>query len=170
MNIPGLSALDNVDRIASGAGYIHEHTMEIGDTVIAIPNIGSITVINGEKNPLPLVAGVVIALVGLGLFALNKLLGLIFLAGGVALVVWGLRRAPDVFLAIGTSDGRRTHIVSKDRKFLLEVRKFLRDKIDRKDAQTGAININNGTISVSGGIAVGDNAQATGAAGDIRNA
>lgn len=167
MDVSSLTSSETVDRIDSGEGYIHEQSFEIGNAIIMIPNIGSMTIIDGQNPPWPFVVGAVLVLAGLVMLGGDKLLALVLIAGGIALLVWGFNRPHDVFLSIGTCDGRRTHIVSKDRKFLLAVSKFLREKIDRKSAQTGTVNINAGTIS--GGIAVGSSAQATGHSGNIDN-
>jgi len=93
--------------------------------------------------------------------------GFLILACAIGLIIWHFNQKPDIYLSIGSSDGRRTNIVSKDKDFLLRIRDFLRQKIDEKNGETATINISAKTIT--GGIAVGSGAQAAGAAGTINN-
>ncbi len=165
LHIPGLGSGETVDRVDSGSGQIREHTIEIGNTVIAVNNIGTMTLFGGKRGHGLLVVGVVVAFIGLNVRQLSTVLGLCLVLAGAALIAWNFLRPVDVFLSIGSSDGRRTHIVSKDRRFLSEIRDFIRKKIDTRSAQTASINITAGTIS--GGIAVGDKARATGVGGSV---
>jgi hypothetical protein len=165
MTLPGLGGSENVDRVDSGTGVVHERTMDVGDTVVAFDNIGSIAIIDGARSPLPMIAGAALVVVGLVAMMINNMIGIILMMAGVALTVWGFVRPTDIFLVIGTCDGRRTHIVSKDRKFLSDVKSFLREKIDGSSLATATINISARTIS--GGIALGQGSTAAGAAGSI---
>ena len=159
MNIPGLGTTEKVDRVDSGEGRVYEHTLEVGESVVVFRNIGTIALVNGSNNPWPIILGGFLVLASLPLLAISRGLGLLLLLGGVALIVWGFVRPPDIFLSIGACDGRRTNIVSKDRSFLLRVRSALRFKIENA-SETGTINITARTIT--GGIALGANSSASG--------
>lgn len=169
MTIPGLSSSSSIDRVDSGTGYIHEHSLEVGLTVIVFRNIGTITIRDGRNNPAPLVIGIAVALMGLGLLGALKTLGILLLLSGSVLVAWALLRSPDNFLSIGTCDGRQTYIVSKDRPGLARLRDFLRDRIEKKVGGEATISISANRIEFSGGVAFGANAQAAGRDGEINN-
>lgn len=162
MDIPGIPSFDRkVDRVESGSGSVRKRTMEIGSTVLAIDNIGTLNISSGGKSYLPVIIGAAVVVTGISMFETgSQMLGGALVVAGLALVVWGFLRPRDTFLSIGTCDGRQTHIVSKDKKFLSDVRNLLERKIDSKSLETATININARTIS--GGIAVGDGAMATG--------
>jgi hypothetical protein len=151
----GLSSSDDHDRIDSGTGTVHEHTIEIGDNVIAIHSIGSMRIIDGGKNTGPTILGAGIALFGLAIFFSVKAIGLLLLFLGLALAAWNVLRKVDVYLSIGTCDGRSTFIVSKERKFLLDIRTFLRVKIDTKSEARAVFNISGNTFQ--GSTAIGSN-------------
>jgi hypothetical protein len=95
----------------------------------------------------------------------------IALGGGFAWWWWFVRKV-DVFLSIGTSDGRRTNIVSKDKKFLGQVRNVLRQKIDTPDVTVvGTVNLNDHSVNVStggGGASFGPDSIATGRSGSMK--
>lgn len=170
MQISWLGSSEKVDRIDRGKGIVREHSIDIGDTVIVFNNIGTITVIDGRKSPLPLFVGIALTLFGLFSFASRgsvKTFAFMLLLAGAALTYWAVTRQPDRFLSIGTSDGRRTNIVSKDRKFLEDVREFLREKLDKNVFRQATIDVSSGKIvisanTISGGMAFGASATATG--------
>jgi len=163
MNIPGLGLLsDKIDRVDKGKGIVHERSFELGSNVIVFHNIGSLSISDGRRSLLPIFSGIVMALFGIGIINISTGLALFLLAAGIGLAIFGLLRPVDVFLSIGTCDGRRTYLVSKKRDFLIQVRESLREKIDNNSLATGVINIEAGTIT--GGIAIGANPKAMGAA------
>jgi len=162
-----MGSQDKVDRADSGTGVVHQRTVEFADTAIAVHNIATMTIIDGKRDPTLAVVGGALVLVGLGAFAISAGMGVLFLLMGGALIYWCLNRPLDVFLSIGTSDSRAFHLVSRDKRFLVEVRTFLRQKIDENNLQTATINISAGTIT--GGLAIGANAQAAGQDGRFHN-
>src|ERR1700734_2495373 len=113
MDILGLTS-ENVDRIDSGTGIINDNTFEIGDTLVVMASIGSVRLIEGKKEYRPIVFGIVVFIVGVAVLGLISGISLILILAGISIAIWGFIRVPDNFLAIGTSDGRCTHIVSKD--------------------------------------------------------
>jgi hypothetical protein len=143
MTLPGFGSSEKVDRVDKGTASVREHSIEVGASVIAVRNIGTISIIDGSNSPWPLVAGAALCLLGLLLlFGLNgmKLIAFVFILTAAGLIYWGFTRKPDIFLSIGTCDGKRTNIVSKNRFFLEKAREFLRDKIDA-GVGVGTINI-----------------------------
>lgn len=172
ISIPGLNSAENVSRVDHGEGHVKEKTFDIGDTVVNVMNIGSMILIDGIRNPIPAIIGIFVALWGLGELRTSLTYGLIVIVigGGFAWWWWFVRKV-DVFLSIGTSDGRRTNIVSKNKKFLEQIRDVLRQKIDTPEvAVIGTVNLNNNTISVStqgGGVSFGDNSIAGGRGGTL---
>ena len=162
MDIPGFGSSEKVDRVDHGYGFVREHSIEIGDTIIVFNNIGTISIIDGSKSPWPLIVGGIIGLVGLAVFAMpfsSKPFALLLLIVGIALIAWWFRMKPDRFLSIGSCDGKRTNIVSKDRAFLLKLRTFLRERIDKEVFSAAKIDIKAGTIV---GLSTGPNSQGIG--------
>jgi hypothetical protein len=151
---------DQESRISQGTGKINSRTIDIGDTAIAIDNIGSLRVIHTTKSPVTLIIGGIILAVALYalFFASGGVAVIVFAVIGGALIFWNLNQKVDVYLSIGTSDGRSTTIVSKDIAFLNEIRNFIRKKIDTKNTETATINISNSELI--GNIAVGSSAEA----------
>jgi hypothetical protein len=168
-SVPGFNR-DGVNRVDHGEGQVRQRTIEIGDTVISIYNIGTMSLIDGRRNHGPAIVGGVLALLGLGTVGSQVMFGLILIGVGVALIVFSLIRKVDVFLSIGTSDGRQTHIVSKNRKFLESIRSFIRQKLDMpNESLVASFNItNNDFKSSGGGIAIGAGAIAAGVGSDVR--
>jgi hypothetical protein len=172
ISIPGLTSNVNVSRVDSGEGHVRERTFDIGETVVNVMNIGSMILIEGIRNPLPAVIGALVAVWGLIELRTSSVTGLVEIAigGGFAWWWWFVRKV-DVFLSIGTSDGRRTNIVSKDKKFLEQVRNVLRQKIDTPDVTViGTVNLGNHSINVStggGGVSFGADSIATGRNGSV---
>lgn len=172
MAVLGLGSDEKVDRVAKGIGTVHEHSIEIGHTVIVSANIGSISLIKGERQYGLVIVGGVLAMLSLWLFGSYipglSLLAVIMLLGGIGLAAFGLLRPIEQFLSIGTSDGKRTNIVSTNDVFLKEIRSFLRDKIDLRTVATATINVSQSKFTVkvkeiSGGIALAEKSMATGA-------
>jgi hypothetical protein len=160
MNIPGISSSEKVDRVDRGTGQIHERTIELADVVLAISNIGSMSLIDQKREHGLTVVGGLVAFMGLLALTASTALAGFLIVVGILIIFWSLNRALDSFLSIGTCDGRQLHLVSKDRKFLLELRTFVRTKIDGNSEKTATFNISNS--SISGGIAVGSNPNAGG--------
>jgi hypothetical protein len=61
ISIPGLTSNANVSRVDSGEGHVREKTFDIGDTVVNVMNIGSMILIDGFRNPIPAIIGVLVA-------------------------------------------------------------------------------------------------------------
>lgn len=168
INIPGLSAGVTSNKVKEGVGYVHQRTVEIGDTVIAMENIGSMVLIDGQRTYGRAWLGAILIV-----FAINKsptsLPGAIALLAGIALIVWNFMRPVEMFLSIGTADGRRTDIVSTKKEFLKQTLTALRDKLDRNDVvSTGTINISGSTFQVtSGTLVVGHHNMAGGAGSEL---
>lgn len=148
----------DTERLDSGKGQVFERTLLIGQTVIVLENIGTMRIIDGKKNHLLAVFGAVVTLLGLALFGDSKLLALLLIIAGVALIAQNLGQKIDMFLELATSDGKSTIIISKDRKFLQDVRSFLQQKIDTRSTNGATINISNSTLD--GVFAMGDGARA----------
>lgn len=165
MDIAGLFPAEKSNRVDSGTGAVYERTAEFGDTVIVIHNIGAMTLMSTEKPIGPLIAAILLVLSGLFLLQAGASLGILLLLVGGALAYWWGSRKPENYLSIGTSDGNRVQLVSKDRQFLIDVRAILRGKLDRNSLETASINISAGTIA--GGIALGANSSASGHGGSI---
>jgi hypothetical protein len=88
------------------------------------------------------IIGAFMLLLGAWVATMETLFSIPLFAGGIALIIWNFVNRTHAYLAIGTSDGRRTHIVSKNREFLVRVRDMIREKIDTRNAAlTGVINI-----------------------------
>ncbi len=158
MKPSGLFAGDTVNRLDSGVGQILRKTIQLGESVIAVGNIGSLRIMDGENNHGITVVGGFIVLVGIGLLALSKILGAIIIVSGIGLIIWNLSQDIDIYLLIGTCDGRTAIIVSKDKTFLGDVRDFIRDKINTGSDSGAIINISNSRLE--GTIAIGDRASA----------
>jgi hypothetical protein len=159
LNLFDLVSERGSDEVRSGQAKVYAHTAEIGDTVISIFNIGSIRLIELKKKENITWVGLVIAIAGiLTSFYLSAGLGVIMIIVGVSFAIWNYRRKLEIYLSIGTSDGRSTVIVSKDRSFLVEVRKFFLEKIDTRNENTAVINISNSRLE--GVIAIGANSNA----------
>jgi hypothetical protein len=168
-SIPGFGG-DGVSRVDQGEGEVRQRTIEIGDTVISLYNIGTMSLIDGRRSHGPAIVGAVVTIFGLGVVTSQVIVGLLLTGAGVALIVYSVTRKVDVFLSIGTSDGGQTHIVSKNRKFLESIRSFIRQKLDSPDEPlVASFNItSNHFESSGGGIAIGANANASGVASDFR--
>jgi hypothetical protein len=145
--IPGFGSRNDTTRVDSGVAYVHERTVEFGETIITVQNIGSMMMFDGRRNHGPAFLGGAIVLLGIAALGAAKVLGLLLLLVGFGLIVWSFVRPVDVFLSIGTGDGRFTNIVSTNRTFLQEIRLFLRTKLDTNNtAIQGVINIGSATI------------------------
>lgn len=163
--VPGINLGDNVDRVDSGTGIVRERTVEFGNTVVALHNVGSMILIDQKRTYAGVIIGGLLVLFGISLLSdLSSVAIILLIAGGLIIFFW-FTRPLESYLSIGTADGKSTHLVSTDRSFLVNVREFLREKIDSDSLKTATININAGTIT--GGVAVGDNAQAAGASGTV---
>ena len=140
MGYLGLSAAAHEE---TGQGSIYERTMELGNSVIAIDNIGSMRLVDTERGHLLTIVGVFMILLGVSLFLWLKFPGLVLLLMGLGIVVWNLRRKLEVYLRIGTNDGQTTTLISKDRQFLQNLRDFLRRKIDTRGKEVARFDLTN---------------------------
>ena len=156
---------NRVDRIDGGLGTVRERTLEVGNTVIVLDNIGAMTMIDPKRDHGLTIVGGVIAIVGLAWRTTGGAVGIVILLVGLAMVATSLLRPVTLYLSIGTCDGHRLDIASTNRQFLLDLRGFLCAKFDRDDDRTATINITAG--SISGGMAIGRGASATGSGGDM---
>ncbi|MBL8547999.1 MAG: hypothetical protein JNL81_16185 [Hyphomonadaceae bacterium] len=173
MAAPSLAALRpgaDVKRITSGVGEIRERTIEIGDTVVAVNNIGAITLVRNQRSYALLIVGGLLAIFGLIGLQDNFLTGVGALAVGAVLIWINLMQKVDKGLSIGTCDGRSTLIVSTNEQFLNDMLEFIRRKVDTENIHMiGRFDIKNEYInSGGGGVALGDGAIASGDGGNIR--
>ncbi len=132
---------DQESRIADGEGKIHSRTIEIGDTSIAIENIGSLRLIHGSKPPIGFIFGGIALAIALISISFSYVAAVVFCFIGGALIYWNITQKVDIYLSIGTSDGRSTIIISKDISFLNDIRNFIREKIDTKNTTTATIKV-----------------------------
>jgi Family of unknown function (DUF6232) len=170
---PSLAALrpgSDVKRITSGVGEIRERTIEIGDTVVAVNNIGAITLVRAQRSYLFLIIGGLLAIFGLMSLGDSFVVGAGALAIGAVLLYINLTQKVDKGLSIGTCDGRSTLIVSSNEQFLNDMLEFIRRKVDTENLRmVGTFDIKNEYInSGGGGISFGENSVASGAGGNIR--
>lgn len=146
---PGVSG--EVNPVYRGQGYIYEKTFEIGNRVIAIANINSMTLIDTQRVYRPVKYGVGIAGFALLMIANGSTVSgaLVFLCA-MAFTWWWLTRKLHVVLRIRTSDGERTSLVSKDRELLQQVCSILRQKMDAPNASLiGYVDLSNNIVSIS---------------------
>lgn len=161
----------------SGIARIRERTIVLGDTLIAIDNIGSIQILDVKRNWALARLGALVAFVGLGAMAMpsnsygygssmspSQILGMLLIGVGIVLVIANLLRPLRKGLAIGSGDGRLSYIVSENHAFLHRLLETLTQKINtRNEGLTAVVDISNTTVNISGGaVAIGDNAIATG--------
>ncbi len=167
----------------SGIGRIRERTIAVGNTLIAIDNIGSIEILNVKRNWGLARLGVAMALGGAAAMAflnfrnpagyggsgnsLGQIVGMILIGVGGMFMLINLLSPLRKGLAIGTSDGRLSYVVAEDHAFLNRLLEFLTLKINtRNEGLTASFDITNTTINTNGGAAViGDNNLASGTGG-----
>lgn len=150
---------EKTQTVEGGRGKVSARTIQFGDDVIVVPNIGSLFIVTGVKD---VGKWILLLLVSIPLAFL--IIG--FLTGAFAIYKL-LTAKPDLFLSIGTSDGKRLNLKSKDRLFLERVLQNIRDKIDsdKPELIQGVINVDNRSVALSsdgGAIAIGDGSMATG--------
>ncbi|MBB5368017.1 MULTISPECIES: DUF6232 family protein [unclassified Janthinobacterium] len=158
-NFLGISENDASRRVDSGVAEVYERTIEIAGDIIALENIGTIRMIDGKKNHTLTVIGIAISIIGFFALFSSFLFGLLVLAAGIGLTLWSLSQKIEIYLSLGTCDGRSTVIISKNRQFLKNIRDFLRKKIDTKNQSSATINISNSTLE--GAFAIGDKSSTT---------
>lgn len=146
-----------------GVGRIRERTIVIGDTLIAIDNIGSIQILDVKRNWTLARWGAVIAIAGAAAIAIpgnfyssssspGPIVGIILIALGFVLIIANWLRPLRKGLAIGTGDGRLSYVVSEDHAFLNRLLEFLTLKINtRNEGLTAGFDITNTTINTNGG-------------------
>lgn len=147
----------------SGVGRIRERTIVIGDTLIAIDNIGSIQILDVKRNWTLARWGAVIAIAGAAAMAISgnpygssgspgPIVGTILIALGFVFIIANWLRPLRKGLAIGTGDGRLSYVVSEDHAFLNRLLEFLTLKINtRNEGLTAGFDITNTTINTNGG-------------------
>lgn len=152
MDMPGVGRFEGVTRVSAGVGYVRERTLELGATIIALENIATMLIVIHERSFVRALIGVLIALASFFTWEFGWLIFSVLMATGLGLIAWNILDRADVYLLIGTSDGRRTNIISKNRAFLLAVRDFLREKIDTQNvALIAAINVDEGRLEAPPG-------------------
>lgn len=156
----GLAPADEVNRFDSGEGTVRERTVELGSDVIALENIGTMRLVDGKKDHSGLKVGAVFLVLALIVVSSSTTGAMVLAAIGGLMIFASLNNKVEIYLLIGSCDGRTTIIVSKDRQFLTNVRNFLRRKIDTRSAEGATINISNSQLS--GTIAIGPSASAQG--------
>lgn len=146
-------------RVTQGVGSIRQRTIELGNTVVAVNNIGSIRIVQAKRSWLFLIVGGLCVIAGLQLMQSNSTIGLLLLAVGGVLIFLNLTQKVEAWLSIGTCDGHRSLIVSKDLHFLGQLLDFIRTKVDTNNvAMQGDFNITNVIFNSNGGaILAGDN-------------
>jgi hypothetical protein len=139
--VPGVGRFETI-WIAGGVGHVRERTIEMGATTIALDNIATMHVVDPGRSFAAAIIGAFMILLGAWVATMETLFSIPLFVGGIALIIWNFVNRTHAYLAIGTSDGRRTHIVSKNREFLVSVRNMIREKIDTRNTDmTGVINI-----------------------------
>ncbi|MGE0045371.1 MAG: DUF6232 family protein [Hyphomonadaceae bacterium] len=152
MEMPGPGRFEGVTRISSGIGYVRERTLELGPTIIALENIATMLVVARERSFMRAIVGVLIAVSSFFTINFGWLIPTVLVIVGFGLVLWNLLDQADVYLLIGTSDGRRTNIVSKNLDFLVQTRDFIRQKLDSQNlTMVAAINITKSQLESPGG-------------------
>jgi hypothetical protein len=157
---------DATHKLTSGLGQIRQRTIAVGDTVIAVNNIGSIVIMRGAKGWAMAVVGGILVVAGmLTLGGSDKAMPMLMIAIGVILIVINLAQQPDHGLSIGTCDGRVTMIVSTDEGFLGDMLDFIRRKVDTGDIKLqGRFDIGASHFNTEGGgVVIGDQGVAHGA-------
>ncbi len=151
---PGKS---NAVSLQSGLGRIRAGTVSVGSHVIAIDNIGTISIVRGQRSWWLFFLGALV--IGGAATQLNAY-GAIAIAGigfGIALVLGHVAQRVESGLSIGTSDGCATLIVSRDPVFLQRLLQLLVDRIDTCDQTIIAdFDIARGAISTPSPSATGD--------------
>jgi hypothetical protein len=158
---------DTSNRLTTGLGSIRERTIAVGDTVIAVNNIGSVVILKGAKSYLMAIIGGLLVLAGLVTLSGNdKMMSILMALGGGVLIAINLGQKPDNGLSIGTCDGRVTVLVSTDENFLGDMLDFIRRKVDTGDIKLqGHFDIGASHFNTDGGgVVIGDNGVAHGAA------
>lgn len=119
--------------LLSGFGRVRAGTISIGSHVIAIENVGTICIVSGRRSWWLFLLGVSIAGGAATQLAAYGTLAIAGVGLGIALVLGNLAQRVQSGLAIGTSDGSTTLIVSRDQLFLQRLLQFLVDRIDSGD-------------------------------------
>jgi len=174
----GASKSEQPTEHDSGAGRIRERTIVLGDTLIAIDNIGSIQILDIKRNWTLARLGAVIVLAGLGAMAMpsnlyssfgspGPIVGMALIGFGLLLIVVNWMRPLRKGLAIGTSDGRLSYVVSKDHAFLSRLLEFLTLKINtRNEGLTTSFDITHNVFNTNGGgVVIGNEGVASDAGG-----
>ena len=152
----------------SGIARVRERTIVLGDTLIAIDNIGSIQILDVKRNWGLARLGSLVAILGGGaMFAPGSggpMLGMIVVAIGIVMIIGNWLQPLRKGLGIGTSDGRLSYIVSENHAFLHRLLEVLTQKINtRNEGLTAVVDITNTTVNINGGaVAIGDDATVTG--------
>lgn len=176
---------ENLSRVTQGVGTIRQRTIELGNTVVAVNNIGSIRIVQAKRSLAFLVLGGLMVLAGLVMLGSQPMTAVLPIGLGGVLIYLNLSQRVDAGLSIGTCDGHTSLIVSKDMKFLGELLAFIRTKVDTNNVTMqgnfditqnnfhsggGAILAGNVDINTGGGgLALGAASQAGGASGNAQS-
>ncbi len=174
----GASKSEQPTEHDSGVGRIRERTIVLGDTLIAIDNIGSIQILDVKRGWTLARWGAVIVLVGIGALLApsnpysssgspGPVLGMALVGVGLVMTIANWLGPLRKGLAIGTADGRLSYVVSADHGFLNRLLEFLTLKINtRNEALTASFDITNTTINTNGGgLVIGADGVASGTGG-----
>ena len=169
----------------SGIGRIRERTIVIGDTLIAIDNIGSIQILDVKRSWALARLGFFVAVGGIAVMMLlnnpysyrsseaspNQIIGMMLIGIGLAMIIGNAMQPSRKGLGIGTGDGRIAYVISENQAFLHQLLEFLTLKINTRDeAITASFDITHNTFNTNGGaVALGVNATASGADNSISN-
>jgi hypothetical protein len=147
----------------SGAGQVHQRTITIAETLIVIDSIASIQILEVRPGWLLAALGLVTAGGGVGVMTLlnttydslgssgspTQVVGIILVGVGLAMIVGNWLLPVRRSLGIGTSDGRTSYVVSKDRAFLHRLFEVLASKINtRNESLTASFDITHGTFKI----------------------
>lgn len=174
----GVGKADQPAEHDSGIGRIRERTIVIGDTLIAIDNIGSIQILEVKRNWNLARFGAVVVLGGIAVAVMpsnpysssgspGPMIGLVVIGIGLAMIIGNALQPRRKGLGIGTGDGRVSYVISEDNGFLQRLLEFLTLKINtRNEGLTASFDITHNTFNTSGGaVAIGDSAVASGSGG-----
>jgi len=173
--LPAFGKTDGSTKHDSGVGRVRERTIVLGNTLIAIDNIGTIQILDVDRDWSLGRLGALIFLAGPATMVLSRTFmrysgdnndgaASFLMIAGIVLIVITFLQPRRKGLSIGTCDGRVSSIISKDRVFLQRLLDFLTEKINsRNDGLTASFDITHNNFHTGGGaVAIGDNAIATG--------
>ncbi len=138
-------------RVKTDFLYIEDNIMKWSDTIIQISNISMVSTANLGSRPFPILS-VLLMLIGLAVFRLSVLAGIVFLGAGVVwVIVWyqQVEKEKEMqLLKISLNSGITYTIVFNSKKFLFEVFKRMAELISKPLSQKNlTINVKDSTFS-----------------------